>query len=578
VARRRVGIRAKLLGGFGFVIAVTILVAVLGVTKLASLDGKTTLISQTDLPSVQTIGDINAAEGAYRRSQMQHTLSVDRAAMVSAEKDLTDRRQLVGELFKQYAATISSPRDRALWTAAHDGWSAYVTASAAFLAPSRRNDEAAAVAVLNGRSRDIFNRLDDTLSKWSGYNRQLATADAASAHSTFIHARTLLIVLAAIAALISLSVAVLLSGAIVRAVRAALDRLEQLRREDIAGLRGAMTRMASGDLTAHVEPVTPPIDTWPNDELGDVAQAVNGVREDTGASIDAYNTSRDALAGLIGQVSTTSSALSAASQEMASTSEEAGRAVGEIANAVGDVAAGAERQVRMVDAARTAAEETATAAGEARRVAQDGAGAAGKANEVMAQVRDSSMRVTDAIRSLSSKSDESGGIVETIGGIAEQTNLLALNAAIEAARAGEQGRGFAVVAEEVRKLAEESQQAAVSIAALIEQIQGETALTVEVVEDGAARSQEGATVVAEARAAFEQITAAVLDVTARIEEIATSTSEVAAVAEQPSASTEEVSASTEQTSASTQQIAASAQELARTAEQLTELVGRFQLA
>ncbi len=186
--------------------------------------------------------------------------------------------------------------------------------------------------------------------------------------------------------------------------------------------------------------------------------------------------------------------------------------------------------------------------------------------------------MTDAIRSLSAKSDEIGGIVSTIGGIAEQTNLLALNAAIEAARAGDQGRGFAVVAEEVRKLAEESQHAAASIATLIEQIQGETALTVEIVEDGASRSEEGAAVVAQARAAFEQITAAVMDVTTRIDEIATSTSEVASVAEQSSASTEEVSASTEQTSASTQRIAASAQELARTAEHLTELVGRFQLA
>ena len=195
----------------------------------------------------------------------------------------------------------------------------------------------------------------------------------------------------------------------------------------------------------------------------------------------------------------------------------------------------------------------------------------------MSEVRESALGVSEAMATLAAKSEEIGGIVSTITGIAEQTNLLALNAAIEAARAGEQGKGFAVVAEEVRKLAEESQQAAGSIATLIAEIQEDTSRTVSVVEDGATRSQQGAQVVEQAREAFAQISERVQGVSARIAQIAESTGEVASVAEQSSASAEQVSASTQQTSASTQQIAASAQELARTAEELEQLVARFQL-
>src|SRR4029077_3609706 len=137
------------------------------------------------------------------------------------------------------------------------------------------------------------------------------------------------------------------------------------------------------------------------------------------------------------------------------------------------------------------AQSTADAAAEARSVAREGVQAAGEATEAIRHVASSSSQVGNAIQDLSLRSEKIGGIVDTITGIAEQTNLLALNAAIEAARAGEQGRGFAVVAEEVRKLAEESQGAAGSIAGLIGQIQSDTLNAVTVVEDGARRTEEG---------------------------------------------------------------------------------------
>ena len=407
------------------------------------------------------------------------------------------------------------------------------------------------------RSADIAKRADHD-------------ASAASRAATI-----LLVALLAAGLALGAGVAFLIRRGVKRSIAPILDRLRLLQEHCTADLKHGLEEMAAGNLTIAVTPVTPLIEDVGQDELGQVAAAVNGIRDRTVASVEAYNATRASLSTLIGQVQSASGTVSTASAEMASTSEEAGRAVGEIAHAVSDVAGGAERQVRMVAEARTTAEETAAQAVEARAVAAQGVTSAQQASAAMEAVRASTGEVTTAIRALAEKSDRIGGIVETITGIAGQTNLLALNAAIEAARAGEQGRGFAVVAEEVRKLAEESQSAAASISSLVGEIQHETARTVEVVEDGARRTEDGVAVVEQAREAFERIGQEVEAVTARIGEIVAATAEIAAVAEQSSASAEQVSASTEETSASGEEIAASAQELASTAQQLQALVAAF---
>jgi methyl-accepting chemotaxis protein len=384
-----------------------------------------------------------------------------------------------------------------------------------------------------------------------------------------------------------------------------VQRMEALSANDLAALERGLAAVAEGDLTVDAATTTGPIETADGLAAGRLAEIFNMMLAQLQASVGGYNGMRTKVASLVGQIAHETQAVAAASQQMATTSEESGRAVGEIASAVGEVAAGAERQVRTVGEARELTEEvvvatrasaenaaeTARAAEQARGVADQGASAIAEATEAMQAVQASSSEVTSVIRDLGAKSEQIGGIVSTITGIAEQTNLLALNAAIEAARAGEQGRGFAVVAEEVRKLAEESREAARSIGGLIDEIQRETGHAVEVVETGARQTQDGAATVEQARTSFLQIGTSVEDMTGRVEQIAVAVgeiseramrmeenmAEVVSVAEQSSASTEQVSASTQQTSASTQEIAASAQELAKTAEELERLVGQFKL-
>jgi len=393
--------------------------------------------------------------------------------------------------------------------------------------------------------------------------------------------------------------------------------------QPLARMTEAAERIAGGEVDVEV-------DASGNDEIGRLARAFKSSVDylshmvDAAGQIAAGNlavdvaprSERDALgrafsdmrarvATIVGDIAHGSERVGSASGELAQSGKQAGMAVGEIADAIGSVAQGAEAQVRALervrsvtaDVATTAqdsaheAEQTAYAAREARELAEEGASAMAHATEAIRAVQGSSTEIAQKISELGAMSDQIGGIVDTITAIAEQTNLLALNAAIEAARAGEQGRGFAVVAEEVRKLAEESQTAAASIGALIEQIQTATGTAVRVVNDGSRQTDESVQTVEQARTSFLRIDSSIQDMTDRVERIAASlqsfvtsgtqvqqsVDEVLQVAEQSSASAEQVSASTQQTSASTQEIAASAQELADTAEHLQRLVSQFTL-
>jgi methyl-accepting chemotaxis protein len=568
----QLSIRTKLLGAFGLVVVLMVVLTVFSITRLDASNHRTQTAVDKTTKAAQIVGDLGYHMYSHRAAEYYKVIGGP-ATYKDLDPLLKAQEDGITKGLDQYASVAFGAEDRKLADQFRTTWDAYLKQiDGIYDMP-----EDQAIQVLQTGSLKTIVPLITNIEKWQKIVEKQSVAAGSASDSATSSARTIIFILLGVAILLAAALAFVISRSITRSAGDVLDRLSHLRREDTSSLRGGLEAMAGGDLTVDAQATTPPIERISGDELGRIAIAVNEIAGDTAQSVEAYGSAREALAGLIGDVKSTAGAVTTASSEVATTSEEAGRAVNEIASAVSEVAKGAEDQVRMVDHARTSADEGSRAAAEATEVAREGAGAAEQATAAMGAVRESTVHASEAIRSLAGKSDEIGGIVETIGGIAEQTNLLALNAAIEAARAGESGRGFAVVAEEVRKLAEESQQAAAAIGALIEQVQAETQRAVEVVEAGAQRSDEGAAVVEQARVAFERISDSVSAMSAHIGEIATATGEVASVAEQSSASAEQVSASTQETSASTQQIAASAQQLASTAVELERLVGRFTL-
>ena len=336
----------------------------------------------------------------------------------------------------------------------------------------------------------VYKRMTDILEKDKEDSVRLARAEMAHSEEIFSGIWMTTIVALTIVVIISIVILVLL----LKNIKSSVDTI-------LAGSR----HIASGDLRSKIE-----LDG--DDEFAHIAHQ--------------FNTMVESMQKMIRKIKTTATDVAGSSEELTANANQSAQVTQNVAQSITEVAEAAEKQLQIIDESRITVqdfqrglEEAITNQRRAREQTQATAEKAAEGNAFVQTTVDqmNSIAITvqqtgEIVSKLGERSKEIGNIVEIISSISGQTNLLALNAAIEAARAGEHGRGFAVVAEEVRKLAEESQNASQQISELIHSIQEETDRAVASMEEGRREAEKGKENVTATGEIFSRILGMVEDV------------------------------------------------------------------
>ena len=520
--------------------------------------------------------DLSDAANIVRRRAVMAALTKDPAQREKSERDLVEAKKAVDDAFTAYEQALSTivytsadgaQKDREILENERKAWQAYLDSGKGLEPLIAAGDMDGILAYAQGPTRDAYRSFTKLVMEDQARSIQGAKQAEAESNAAYTQVLTTTIIVAIIVVLFTCACAIYL----LRNIKTSVDMV-------LMSLR----KVAQGDLSIHL-----PADS--GDEFGQMADECNKM-------LTNIRTMTKTIQKTAESVADSSTTLTSTSEQSAQATQNVAQSITEVAEAAQtqmDSVAEAKHQVHAFTRGLTDVTETIENVGtdiaHTSQKAEEGNKLVEATVAQMNTIADTVISSSNVVAKLGERSKEIGNIVEVISGISGQTNLLALNAAIEAARAGEHGHGFAVVAEEVRKLAEESQQASKQIGDLIRAIQEETEQAVAAMQTGRSEAEKGRENVTATGEGFSEIRAMIdrlqqysvtigttmEDLTRRAAKIDDATGKIHDSASKVAAESQNVSAATEQQAAGMEEIAASSRGLSDMAHDLNAAAAKF---
>nr|WP_025130029.1 methyl-accepting chemotaxis protein [Pseudomonas sp. PH1b] len=536
---RNLNIAPRAFLGFAFIALLVVVLGVFAVNRMSIIREASIDMESNQLPSVGFLG--NLTESVLRLRILSFRVLVNRepAGLQEAQTRIGVLVDQARQAQASYAALPAGPEEAALYRSFAATLDNYLQAQKEMLELSRQDKLDELRQLINTRIKDGTDQMGEQLNRLIAINAADARSASKAAGEHYSSAIGGIVIVALIAALLTVVLALLLTRSIVTPLNRALNAAEVI---------------AGGDLRQAIE--------------------VEG-QDEPARLLRALADMQASLRRTIEQIAGSATQLASASEELSAVTEEASRGLQQQNNEIEQAATAVNEMTAAVEEVARNAVSTSEASHQSTQAARAGRDRVVETVEAIQTMTHDVQATSVMIEGLATQGRDIGKVLDVIRAIAEQTNLLALNAAIEAARAGEAGRGFAVVADEVRALAHRTAQSTQEIEKMVAGIQNGTGEAVDSMQQSNQRTQNTLELARAAGVALEQIAESINQINERNLVIASASEEQAQVSREVDRNLVNIRDLATQSAAGANQTSAASHELSRLAVDLNAMVARF---